>query len=409
MKIISADYLLPMDDKDSVIQNGAVAYTDKIIEISSDTAAICAKYPDAEFFYCGKNSVLMPSLINPHLHLEFSADKTSFRYGNFIEWLSSVIKKRGGVSEKKLISAMQKELNNLKKTGVGAIGAVSSFGKDMEILASSPLRVIYFVEILGTSKERFEGAKNGFLQRFEIAESKNSDRFEAAVSVHSPYSCSPEIVDFGVEFAKQNSLKMTTHFLESEAERAWLEGSSGEFLPFFGSVFGLQTSFFTPEEFLKKFDGLKTLFVHCTNTTPDEIKKIKDSGSDIVHCPVSNRLLGQKLFGLKTATELAVRPAIGTDGLSSNFSLSMWNELRCALFGYDDIDLKILPFLLLKSVTANGAEALGIESGILREGKNADMIAFRLPDRPDGVDCVALQAILHTDKVDKLIISGEVI
>lgn len=398
-----------MDDKDSVIKNGAVVYTDKIIEISSDTALIRAKYPDAEFVYCGKNSVLMPSLVNPHLHLEFSADKTSFRYGNFIEWLSSVIKKRGGASEQKLQKAMKKELDGLKKSGVGAVGAISSFGKDLDIFSSSPLRVVYFVEILGASEERFEGSKNGFLQRFEAAKAKNSDRFEAAISVHSPYSCSEAIIDFGTSFAKQNSLKISTHFLESRGEREWLEKSSGDFAGFFGSVLGIQKSFFTPETFLKKFDGLKTLFVHCTNATEQEITKIGQSGSDIVHCPVSNRLLGQKLFDLKAATKQNIACSIGTDGLSSNFSLNLWNELRCALFGYPDLDLKTLPFVLLKSVTTNGAKALGIDSGELKEGKNADMVAFRLPDRPDDTDCVALQAILHTTKVDKLIICGEVI
>ena len=73
------------------------------------------------------------------------------------------------------------------------------------------------------------------------------------------------------------------------------------------------------------------------------------------------------------------------------------------------MDLKTLPFVLLKSVTANGAKALGIDSGELKEGKNADMIAFRLPDSPDDSDRVALQTILHTNKIDKLIICGEVI
>ena len=52
------------------------------------------KYPNIEHKYCGKDSVLMPGLINAHVHVEFSANKTDLSYGDFINWLYSVIENR---------------------------------------------------------------------------------------------------------------------------------------------------------------------------------------------------------------------------------------------------------------------------------------------------------------------------
>ncbi|MBV5321812.1 MAG: metal-dependent hydrolase, partial [Sulfuricurvum sp.] len=39
----------------------------------------------------GEGSVLVPGLINAHVHLEFSANRSTLKYGEFMPWLSSVI------------------------------------------------------------------------------------------------------------------------------------------------------------------------------------------------------------------------------------------------------------------------------------------------------------------------------
>ncbi len=405
MKILAADYLVTMDDECKIIRNGAVLFDSRIVEISFDRELARSKYPHAQFEYLGENSVLMPSLINSHAHLEFSKNKTTLHYGNFIDWLTSVIENKDLTSEG-LEEAMEEALSQMKKSGIGALGAISSFGKDIEMLSSSGLRVVLFNELLGTTEERLEEVKSDFLRRFETAKRYSNSLFEPALSVHSAYACSPRLIDFAVSFAKEHNLKVSAHFMESKSERFWLDNNRGEFKAFFKAYFGIEKSAIRADEFLDKFGGVHTLFVHCTHANGFELENMIENGSFVVHCPVSNRLLGMKLFDIETAKNMGIDYITATDGLSSNYTLNLWNELRSAMFGYTDFSLKILPYDLLKSVTINAAKALGLNSGKIEAGKNADFIAFRLSGEVDDDEYLPLQIILHTNEVEKLIISG---
>ena len=90
MKILIADYIYTPD---GFIQNKAVAFTETIQSIDN-LEVLQKRYPDAQVIQAEKNSILYPGFINTHVHLEFSANKTSLQYGSFMPWLHSVIEHR---------------------------------------------------------------------------------------------------------------------------------------------------------------------------------------------------------------------------------------------------------------------------------------------------------------------------
>jgi len=98
---------------------------------------------------------------------------------------------------------------------------------------------------------------------------------------------------------------------------------------------------------------------------------------------------------------------LGTDGLSSNISLSLWDEMRRALMMHSLGNLGVLSKQLIKMSTTNGAKALGLNSGVLKVDKDADIIVVNLPDALNSIDELATQIILHTKKIDKIYINGE--
>ena len=83
MKIISANWIVTCDENNRIIKNGAVVFDDKILEIDT-LVNIEKKYPNIEILKLEENSVLMPGLINSHVHLEFSSNTTTLKYGNFM-------------------------------------------------------------------------------------------------------------------------------------------------------------------------------------------------------------------------------------------------------------------------------------------------------------------------------------
>jgi cytosine/adenosine deaminase-related metal-dependent hydrolase len=98
---------------------------------------------------------------------------------------------------------------------------------------------------------------------------------------------------------------------------------------------------------------------------------------------------------------------IATDGLSSNHSLNIFDELRAALMMHHLGPLSKLSNLLIKGITTVPANIFGLGSGEIAIGKDADFALINLPDQPNSLDDIALQTILHTQKVDGLFILGE--
>lgn len=73
MNILSAKWVITCDENFSIIENGAIVFSHKIIDIDT-IENIQKKYPNEEILEAEDNSVLMPGLINSHVHLEFSAN-----------------------------------------------------------------------------------------------------------------------------------------------------------------------------------------------------------------------------------------------------------------------------------------------------------------------------------------------
>ena len=405
MKIISATWLVTCDENNSIIENGAVVFDEKIIEIGS-FSDIQKKYPDIEIKECGLNSVLMPGLINSHVHLEFSGNSTTLKYGNFYSWLTSVIKHRENLiskADKKLIST---KLEKMKKTGTTTIGAISSYSFDIEACLNSPINKVFFCEVIGSKADMIDSLFADFKSRLNNAKKFASKNFIPAIAIHSPYSVHPFLLRETLKLAREENLAVSSHFLESKEEFEWLHKDEGSLLEFFKNFLNQEKAVSRPMDFLNQFTNLKNLsFTHCVEASEADLEKIKSLGASINHCVTSNRLLNNTKLDLNKLKDIPF--TIGTDGLSSNNSLSMFDELRNALMTHFDKDVIEFSKTLLKSATVNGSRALGLNKGVLSKGFDADLISFKLPDEVEEKDDLVMHIILHTKFVDNVIIGGD--
>jgi cytosine/adenosine deaminase-related metal-dependent hydrolase len=293
------------------------------------------------------------------------------------------------------------------ESGITTFGAISSMGLDLDACIETPQRVVYFNELIGSHPETADAAYEGFMERYRASANYQYERVTPAIAIHSPYSVRPTILEKAIALARSEKALLTTHFLESQAERQWLEHSEGAFKTFFESFFSQSEALTTIDTYLSQFDGHPTLFTHCVQATEKELKEMADEGHTIAHCPRSNRYLGCGRLSLETLQALYIPYTVATDGLSSNDTLNIFDELRAALMMHTDMDLNTLSKDLIQSVTFNAAKTLHLNCGRITEGYEADFALIQLPEAAKQEEDIALWTILHTDKVAQLYIAGE--
>jgi aminodeoxyfutalosine deaminase len=401
MKIINADFLYTPN---GYVQNQAVAFTETIKDIGT-LEALIQRYPDAKVIQTEPNSILYPGFINTHVHLEFSANKTSLAYGSFKPWLDSVIEHRDELMGACSNEMMLHECKEMMRSGITTFGAISSFGNELEVCEKTPQRVVFFNELIGSNAMYADMLYGDFQERVRASQAcEPSSRITPAVAIHSPYSVHPIILQKAVNIAKQNKLPLSAHFLESQAEREWLEKGEGELKGFFEKYFNTSTPVTNIKEFIHAFDTYPTHFTHCVQAKKNELAYLTEQGHSIAHCPRSNRYLG---CGRLAIEDLDLPFSLATDGLSSNDSLSIFDELRAALMLHNDIPIQELSFRLLKTVTSDAADILGLNCGKIEVEKLADFAVVTLPEAPKREEELALWSILHTKEVSQVYIQGE--
>jgi len=401
MKIITADFIY---SKNTFLTNHAIAFTDTIQEIAT-IDVLNAKYPDANIITTQPHSVIYPGFINTHVHLEFSANKTSLKYGSFMPWLDSVIEHREDLVGKCDNSVMMRECEAMMRSGVTTFGAISSFGNELEVCEKTPQRVVFFNELIGSNAQYADMLYGDFMERVKASMScEETSRITPAVAIHSPYSVHPIILQKAVNVAKEHTLPLSAHFLESKAERIWLEKGEGAFKNFFKKYFNTETPVTNIQEFMYAFDTYPTHFTHCVQANQVELDYLAQKGHSIAHCPRSNRYLG---CGRLPIENLKLPFTVATDGLSSNDSLNIFDELRATLMLHHQAPIEALAHRLLSSVTSDAADSLGLNCGRIEEGKFADFAIVNLAEAPQREEEIALWTILHTKEVSDVYINGE--
>ncbi|MEE1322771.1 MAG: amidohydrolase family protein, partial [Bacteroidales bacterium] len=114
-----------------------------------------------------------------------------------------------------------------------------------------------------------------------------------------------------------------------------------------------------------------------------EAEILSQTRSTLVHNPCSNMKLASGVFDSRQAKKYNCNIALGTDGNSSNNNLSMIEEMKIASL------LAKVHYLdseegnsnqVFQWATKNGAEAVGINAGEIKEGKLADIVFVNLND-----------------------------
>ncbi|WP_319506825.1 amidohydrolase family protein [uncultured Methanolobus sp.] len=359
--IIKNAYILTMDPSAGDIKNGVMVIENGMIkEIGTSTQCSAEKVIDA------KGSVLMPGLINTHCH----AGMTIFRgYADDMQlqdWLENHIwPAEAQLTDEDIYAGTRLACLEMIRSGTVAFAdmyihenKVAQAVNEAGIRAALSYGMIDFGDKEKADKELKEGS--AFVKEWN---GKADGRIDTMYGPHAPNTCSRDFLIRVKEQAVKDNVKIHIHVLETEAELNYMKENFG--------VCSIH--------FLKGIDfwGPDILAAHCVWLSDGDIKILAEYDVNISHNPISNMKLASGICPVAKLLDAGANVCIGTDGCASNNNLDMFEEMRTAalLQKVSMMDPTVLPARkVLEMATINGAKALGIKSGMLKEGYNADMI-----------------------------------
>ena len=223
--------------------------------------------------------------------------------------------------------------------------------------------VISYVVLDHNNKEEAEFQKDECVRTYEESLGwKDGGLFSMAF--HAIYSVSEEMMLWSAEFARKHGLKLHIHLSETEKEvRDCMAGHNG----------------LSPVEYLDRLGilGPDVIAAHTLWLSDEDVSILGERKVNCVHNINSNtKLASGYRFRYNELRDAGANVCIGTDGCASSNNLDMLEALKTtALFqkAWRE-NPKALPLYELVSLaTRNGADALGLDTGRLEAGMQADI------------------------------------
>jgi cytosine/adenosine deaminase-related metal-dependent hydrolase len=334
-----------------------------------------------------RNVVLLPGLINAHVHLELSwlrgrvppAEK-------FTDWVKQLVATRGlpGRADEAVVEPLKAAIRELKASGTVAVGDISNSLASVGPMRDAGLDGVVFHELLG-----FKELDGALIEKTRDARAAAGGR--VSLAPHAPYSTSPELFQaIRAAVGGSDCPIMSVHLGESPEETEFLATGTGawrgvlEFIGVWRDDWPVPAC--GPVEYLDRLGVIdaKTLVVHGVQFDDAALKRLRSIGATLVTCPRSNQWVGVGAPPIERFYQSGVAVAVGTDSLASVEDLNLFSELKAMRAIAPNVQAR----KFIESATLVGARALGLdgELGSLSPGKRAEILAITLPDSVDDIE-----------------------
>ncbi|MBF0104972.1 MAG: amidohydrolase family protein [Deltaproteobacteria bacterium] len=387
MRIISAKYLITMTGEPFV--DGAVALEgDEIIDAGKEQDLL-KRYgfnaPEEDY----PHHAIMPGLINCHTHLDmsfyknFPCDPVRNEGGvvNFIEWLMGCINYKKNISPSEQRMAVEWAVDECISAGTTCIADMSSYEGIFSILEQKNVRAILFPEVLSINNEVAKDLFESAMAIIDKYSRDDSESIRVGAGPYSTYTLSRNILKIMSQFSRSSDIPLMIHAAESFPEMEFFHNSSGEIASSLFPTIGWDElppeHQRTPIQHLSQIGFLSAapLLVGCTQVTQTDLDHIAQTGSKVVITPRSHMYLQQGIAPYKEMAQKHILTVLGTDGIPSVDTLSLWDDMRAFIRQHSDAT-HLTGFGVLSMVTSHAAKALGLENeiGTIEKGKKADLI-----------------------------------
>jgi len=404
--ILYGDYVLPVDEPFSLIQDGAVAVRGREIVAVGTSESISKQYAPRNVIKKEK-SVILPGLINTHTHAAMVyfrgiADDLPLK-----EWLEGHIwpAENRWLSPEFISDSIELACLEMLKAGVTTYNDMY-FYEDAAGLATKKIGmravlgsgILDFPSVSANSTEEYlENARNF------IRDWNGDELITPCIAPHALYTCSPETLKKSRALADQLDVPLHIHLSETQWE--------------VNEVMVRHRK--KPVEYLESLGFLdeKVLAAHCVWIEDKEIELLAKRKVGVSHCMESNLKLASGFAPVVTMLMSGVKVTFGTDGAASNNDLNILSEMSTTAKVHKALSEN--PTFLdsktaIRMATKWGAEVLGLgdKTGSLEEGKLADIIIMDL-NKPHltplyDVSSHIVYSAMASD-VDTVMVNGKVV
>lgn len=413
--------IITMDPKRRIITDGAIAVAgDRIVAVGK-TDEIAKDYLQEERYDC-RGRIIIPGLIDGHVHLAQALIRGCADDLSLISWLADrVWPLQGNFDEEDGRTSAELCILEMLKSGTTAFVEtliVERYGFDgiAEVVQRSGIRGVLAKSVMDIPTYAAE--------KSIMYEGMREDRdrsLQQALSMHEKWDGSahgrirvwfgprplggstPELLMEISRLARERSMGVAIHFVEIREDVDYIRREFGV----------------SPVELLEQLGllGSHVLLIHAVWLGDEEIAKIAETGTHVVHNPSSNMKLASGFAKVPQMLEAGIKVSLGCDGGPSNNTYDMFREMKLAALihkGYT-LDPTVVPAeIVLEMATINGAIVMGMEKeiGSLEVGKKADLVVIdmdkpHLTPSPNPVSTVVYCA--SGSDVELVMVNGDIV
>ncbi len=364
MRFLSASHII---SNASDLTNKVVVTDDiKIIDIINQNEVEQSKVEHL-------NGTLVPGFINTHCHLELSYLKNKIASGKGLDTFIKEIEENKQQFSETVLDYINKANEEMFANGIVAVGDICNTNYSFTVKANSSIYYHSFVEVYAFNPTK---ASIVFANGKQLCSQLEELNQHYSIVPHAPYSVSDELFKLINETALHEKSILSVHNQETKDENLFFSKKEGSILKRL-ETFGINTDHFKAtgkssiQSYLNKLPSEnKILLVHNTETNQQDIDYAKQLNNNLFwcFCPNANLYIENKLpnFDLFIANNCNI--TLGTDSYASNWSLSIWDEIKAIQKNAAHIPLE----QLIKWGCLNGAKLLGIDSkyGSIEIGKS---------------------------------------
>ena len=316
----------------------------------------------------GEGGVLMPGFVNAHTHVPMTAMRGYGDGNNLQDWLHNYIFPVEARWDDRAIRCCT-DLGLAEMIASGVTCIADMYGHSPAIaqeVAAAGISANLSVGGVQFTDDFNPDTHNDCRVQRELTEQwhgYNDGQILVDASVHGEYTSHQQLWRWMAGYAREHGLGMHVHISETRSEHEECLARHGK----------------TPIQVLNDYgvwDG-RAIAAHCVWTTPEDWAIMAEKGISAIHNPMSNLKLGSGIAPVAALRKAGVNVALGTDGVSSNNTTDLFEDMKIAAMlqnGVEHDPLALLPSDALRMATVNGAKALGRNTGRIAAGCDADLI-----------------------------------